>query len=641
MDLHVSDAPVGRLLDGRYRVGPRLAKGGMATVYEALDTRLDRDVALKVMHPGLVEDHDFVTRFIGEARSAARLSHPNVVAVFDQGEDDGLVYLAMELVSGRTLRQVLRSNGKLPAGTALEVMEQVLGALSAAHAAGIVHRDVKPENVLVGDDGRVKVADFGLARAVANGSTATRGVLLGTVAYISPEQALGEGATPRSDVYSAGILLWELLTGEAPHDGPTDYVIVNKHIETDVQPPSWEEPSVPPEVDRLVLAAVARDPRERFADAGAFLAALRRVRKALAADGADDPDATALLSAEPLGAAGVSAAQAMARPATGGNEVDPDARTAVIGRSTGRQEPPQAPASRRRSRKGPVAFVLVLLLALGVAAGAWWLGAGRWTSTPSMLRLELPAAEARAAEAGLSLDVAAERQFSETVPAGLVLSTDPGPGEQVLRGGTVAVVLSAGPQRFEVPTLVGLDRPAAEAALAAASLVPGEVTERYDEEVAAGIVLEQGLAPTEQAKQGTAVPFVVSLGREPIEVPAVVGRPAEEARQALEDAGFTVTSSEAYSDDVPRGAVVSQDPADGTGFRGDEVAVVVSLGPEIVEVPGVEGNGYDEAAAALERAGLVARRVELLPAGPGRVLRQDPGAGTELRRGSEVTLYTF
>ena len=615
----------------------------MATVYEALDTRLDREVALKVMHPGLAEDHDFVARFTGEARSAARLSHPDVVAVFDQGEDDGLVYLAMELVRGRTLRHVLRSRGRLPASTALEVMDHVLGALSAAHAAGIVHRDVKPENVLVGEDGRVKVADFGLARAVAAGSTATRGVLLGTVAYISPEQALGEPATPRSDVYSAGILLWELLTGRTPHEGPTDYVIVHKHIESDVPPPAWTEPSVPPAVDELVLRAVSRDPRERFADAGSFLAVLRRVRRGIPDDA--DPDASAVL-AEPLEAAGVSAAAALAtdpgqEDTSDGDRGDADARTSVIGHTTSRHAPPPVPVRRRRSRRGPVAFMLVLLLAVGVTAGAWWLGAGRWTHAPSLLGLDVAAAQARAAEAGLSIEVADEQRYSETVAAGLVLETDPGPGEQVRRGGTVGVVLSAGPERVEVPEIVGLDRATAEAALVEASLVAGEVEERFDEQVREGIVLEQGVAPGDPVREGTPVPFVVSKGPEALEIPNVVGSSADAAEQTLVEAGFTVRMAEAHSDDVRAGLVISQEPSSGTGFRDDVVEIVVSSGPEVASVPEVEGRSYDEAVAAIEKAGLVVGRVELFPTGPGRVIRQDPRPGTELSPGSEVTVYVL
>ncbi|MGH8774237.1 MAG: protein kinase domain-containing protein, partial [Jiangellaceae bacterium] len=302
MDLHVSEAPVGRMVDGRYRVDATLARGGMATVYRALDTRLDRVVALKVMHPELAVDDEFVERFIGEARSAARLSHPAVVAVFDQGEDAGSVFLAMEYVEGRTLRRVLRDRGRLSPEHALKLVEPVLAALDAAHTAGIVHRDVKPENVLVGDDGRVKVADFGLARALSDASTATRGLLLGTVNYISPEQALGEAATPRSDVYSAGVMLYELLTGAPPHTGPTDFVIVRSHIDEDVPAPSETEPAVPGPVDELVRRSTTRDPEQRYADAGAFLAAVRGTRAALD---------SAVPGLEPRESAGVSIAEAM------------------------------------------------------------------------------------------------------------------------------------------------------------------------------------------------------------------------------------------------------------------------------------------------------------------------------------------
>ncbi|RIQ13198.1 protein kinase domain-containing protein, partial [Jiangella rhizosphaerae] len=312
MDLSVSDAPVGRLLDGRYRIEALLARGGMATVYKATDTRLDRPVALKIMHAELAADDDFVARFINEARAVAQLSDPNVVNVFDQGEDDGAVYLAMEYIHGRTLRDVLHERGRLGADLALEVTESVLSALAAAHRAGIVHRDVKPENVLVGNDGRVKVADFGLARANSTSSKTTRG-LLGTVSYISPEQALGERATPRSDVYSAGIMLYELLTGKTPHEGPTDFVIVRSHIDDDVPPPSEAVP-LPPAVDDLVLTATAREPRLRYADAEAFLAAVRSARATIAGlplpAPADDPELSDV-HAEPRDSAGVTLDEAL------------------------------------------------------------------------------------------------------------------------------------------------------------------------------------------------------------------------------------------------------------------------------------------------------------------------------------------
>ena len=283
MDTTVRDPLVGRVLDGRYRVGSRLARGGMATVYEAHDSRLDRVIALKVMHASLADDDEFVSRFIREAHSAARLSHPNVVAVYDQGADQGHVFLAMELVRGRTLRDLIREHGHLSPRQSLEVLEPVLAALGAAHQAGIIHRDVKPENVLISDDGRIKVADFGLARAVTGHTshTTASGVLMGTVAYLSPEQVERGVADPRSDVYATGILLYEMLTGLKPYDGETAIQVAYRHVHDDVPPPSQLVPSTPAELDALVARATSRDPEKRPADARKMLAEVSTTRRLL------------------------------------------------------------------------------------------------------------------------------------------------------------------------------------------------------------------------------------------------------------------------------------------------------------------------------------------------------------------------
>ena len=293
VDTQVSDRLVGRVLDGRYRVGARVAKGGMATVYEALDMRLDRTVALKVMHDGLGDDAQFTRRFVAEARAAARLSNPNVVAVFDQGDDDGTLFLAMEYVRGRTLRDVIREEAPLSPARALDLLTPVLSALSAAHDAGIVHRDIKPENVLISDKGAVKVADFGLARAVsASGNTATQGLLMGTVSYLAPELVTDGSADARSDVYSAGILLYEMLTGNKPHSGDTPIQVAYAHVHADVPPPSLEQPSIPPYVDALVQRATARDRDLRPTDARVFSRQVHRVRSALDEGLPDDPELT-------------------------------------------------------------------------------------------------------------------------------------------------------------------------------------------------------------------------------------------------------------------------------------------------------------------------------------------------------------
>src|SRR4051812_12551707 len=284
---------IGRVLDGRYLDGHRVARGGMATVSEATDLRLDRLCALKVMHAGLGEDDDFAGRFVREARSAARLSHPNVVGVFDQGDDDGTLFLAMEHVPGHTLRDLIRSRAPMPPAKALSVLDPVLSALAAAHTVGMIHRDVKPENVLLAEDGRVKVADFGLARAVtAQTQHTTGGVLIGTVSYLSPELLIDGRADARSDVYAAGVVLYEMLTGRKPHEGDSAIQVAYKHVHEDVPAPSRRTPGIPPYVDALVARATARDPDRRPADARVLLHQVRRVRAALDHGVVDDPELT-------------------------------------------------------------------------------------------------------------------------------------------------------------------------------------------------------------------------------------------------------------------------------------------------------------------------------------------------------------
>ena len=672
----------------------------MATVYEARDERLGRDVALKVMHPDLAEDDEFVQRFIAEARAAASLSRDrSIVTVFDQGATDGVVWLALELVRGRTLRRLIVERGTLDPRTALAIMDPVLTALAAAHDAGIVHRDVKPENVLVGDDGHVQVADFGLAHAVTNApqaakGAATRGLLLGTVAYISPEQALGSPATQASDVYAAGIMLFELLTGHPPHDGPTDYVIVRKHVDEDVPLVSSQVPGIPPEVDVLVQRATARHVPERFVDAGAFLGAVRRTRKAL-----DHESRTSgpIVAALPAGAGGAAAsgvaragmpgaAAAAARtatdPAARGSSpngqpaearrsdtnpihhsttsldplpadpsatptvpptgLPPDGAPLAAGSTSGTPpndpfaSPPPRPRRRRRLRR----LVLMVLLTGVIGAAGWWWLEGRLVPTPTMVGMTVAEAEQAAAADGLRVAVTGE-EYSETIPAEAVVASDPGAGSRIAPGETVGLVVSVGPERYDVPQITGLSRDDADAALADLTLVPGEVGEQFDEQVPQGQIISQDPAPGTEVRRGAEVSFVVSKGRQPIEVPSVIGAERGQAIEAIEQAGLAAQVGEAFSTEVDRGLVISQEPSDGTLFRGDAVSIVVSLGPETIEVPDVEGMDADDARAELEGAGLTVRSVVLLPAGPNAVLRQAPAEGLEVQVGSEVTIYIF
>jgi serine/threonine-protein kinase len=629
----------------------------MATVYEASDERLGRDVALKVMHPDLAEDEEFVHRFIAEARAAAALSRvPTIVTVFDQGASDGMVWLALELVRGRTLRRVIAERGRLDPRTALAVLEPVLAALATAHDAGIVHRDVKPENVLVGDDGHVQVADFGLAHAVtaaphASRGLATRGMLLGTVAYISPEQALGQPATRASDVYAAGIMLYEMLTGHPPHDGPTDYVVVRKHVDEDVAPPSAEVPDVPAEIDGLVAMATARDPARRLPDATAFLGALRRTRRALDRDGgARSTDPVAALGAPPATPADADAAATTSdtnpihHSTTALDPVAPDPDVAAtVPPSAAPPAPadpfrtPPKPPKRRRRVGVRLAVVLALLAAM---AGVWWWFDGRLVPTPTLVGMTVAQAEEAVQQVGLQAEVTGQ-EYSETIPADAVVASDPGAGARVAPGQTVSLVVSRGPERYQVPSLVGATRDEADQALAELTLVPGEVTEAFDEQVEQGRVITQDPAPGTEVKRAAVVGYVISKGREPIDVPQVVGQSLPDATAAIEGAQLSVSVGEAYSDDVPEGVVISQEPTAGTLFRGDTVSVVVSLGPENVQVPDVEDEDAEEAKAALESVGLTVRTITVLPAGPNEVLRQAPAAGNTVRVGSEVTIYVF
>ncbi|MEV6284810.1 Stk1 family PASTA domain-containing Ser/Thr kinase [Kribbella sp. NPDC051770] len=667
VDTQVGDRLVGRVLDGRYRVGARVAKGGMATVYEALDMRLDRVVALKVMHLGMGDDAEFGRRFVAEARAAAKLSHPNVVAVFDQGEDDGTLFLAMEYVPGRTLRDVIREHGPLSPARALDLLMPVLSALSAAHDAGIVHRDIKPENVLISHDGTVKVADFGLARAVTTtGQTATQGLLMGTVSYLAPELVTDGSADARSDVYSSGILLYELLTGAKPHTGETPIQVAYAHVHADVPAPSLLEPGIPPYVDALVQRATARDRDLRPADARVLSRQVRRVRSALEEGLPDDPELTGDLTV-PLQAVReetewdddeytrgngyvehtpVRRVESVRRTIPGlGRDADP--RRAAAGR---RPDPARrndtivvpvesasrvAPAVPRKGH-GLVALITVLALAIGVGTAGWYYGIHRYTETPLLLNLTSAEASAKATELGLTTTIA-NQDFSESVPRGQVMGTSPAPGERIRKEGEVGLTVSKGPERYRVPQLKGLDEDAAKRALDSIKLVTGKITTDYNETVPAGRVITFLPKFDTVMKPGNTVNLWVSLGRRPITVPDTTGKPIADASRTLRKAGFVVDRTDAYDPKVPAGSVVSQTPNNGTLFAKDKVQVVVSKGPPLVEVPNVRRKGLAEAQKILTEAGFKVK-VEQAPfhLGLNLVAGQNPAAGKQAQPGTTI-----
>ncbi|MGH3365822.1 MAG: Stk1 family PASTA domain-containing Ser/Thr kinase, partial [Nocardioidaceae bacterium] len=586
MDTTAADPLVGTLLDGRYRVGTRIARGGMATVYQATDTRLERVVALKVLHRGYQDDQDFASRFVREARAAARLAHPHVVGVFDQGEDHGTAYLAMEYVPGHTLRDLIGEQGPLPAGHALALLEPVLSALSAAHDAGLVHRDVKPENVLLTDDGQVKVADFGLARAVSTGTnTSTSGVLIGTVSYLAPELVVDGSADARSDVYSAGVVLYEMLTGRKPHQGETPIQVAYKHVHEDVPAPSDVVAGIPAYLDALVARATARQRDARPADAKVLLRQLRRVRHALDRGVYDDPELTEdLLPSTSAGTSAWASDEDWPEPTTVVGYQQAALATDAGPESTGEVEsddPSQSHRGRNKRLVGWVSLLVVLVLAGGAAIAGWYYSVGRYMSTPDLTGMSFAQAEQQLRSS--QLELSAVRAYSEQVPAGDIISTDPEAGERMLRDGHITAVVSKGKERYPMPAVLGLTEARATQAITNRHLAVGDVTRSYSAQTAEGLVMSSSQEKGERLRPGAEVDLVISKGRRPIDVPEVVGVHRTDARAALADVGLDpeVVARE-YNDETPKGVVLSQNPADGTLYRGDSVELVVSQGPELV-----------------------------------------------------------
>jgi len=641
VDTTLQDPLVGQLLDGRYRVDARIAVGGMATVYRAVDTRLDRVLALKVMHPTLAADASFVDRFIREAKSVARLAHPNVVQVFDQGTDGSYVYLAMEYVAGCTLRDVLRERGALQPRAALDILEPVLAALGAAHRAGFVHRDMKPENVLIGDDGRVKVADFGLVRSVDT-VTSTTGAVLGTVSYLAPEQIEHGTADPRVDVYACGVMLYEMLTGGKPHTGETPAQVLYQHLHADVPPPSAAVPGLPYELDELVASATARTPDMRPHDAVALLAQAREARAALGADQLDAVPPQALAAEHDNAEDRTSVIpRALTSPLrllpVGGDDED----TAPPADRTSRLERPPAPAPRRRPRppRTVVTIVAAVLLVLGLGAGVWYINSGQFTRVPAVLGKTQEQAEQRLTDAGLEVgDV--ERAYSDTVKRGTIISTDPEPGSRIRQNDSVSLTVSRGPQTVKVPNLAGYRLDKARDVLKDEGLEPGMVTRRFSDDVERGFVIgTEPVAGTER-KAGSAIALTVSKGS-PVDVPDVVGQDLADARERLEEAGLKVRVAERQvHSEYEQGQVARQSPgADGRAAEGDTVTLTVSKGPVMIEVPDVVGDSVDEAKDKLEGAGFqVDEDRGLLGLFGDTVEEQSVAGGERAPEGSTITI---
>jgi len=581
MDTTVADPLVGQVLDGRYRVQARIAQGGMATVYVGHDTKLDRTVALKVMHANLVGDEEFVRRFIAEAKHAAALSHPSVVAVYDQGTSKGHVFLAMEYVPGRTLRALLTERGRLGPRQALEIMQPVLAALGAAHRTGLVHRDVKPENVLLNADGRIKVADFGLARTESASKQTKTGMLIGTVGYLAPEQVISGDADARSDVYAAGIMLFELLTGRQPHQGGTPLSVAYKHVNEVVPLPSSVVPGLPPQVDALVASATNRDPARRPSDAIHFHSAAGEVYRTLPRDIDESlADVDAITTAPALPAPSTPGGATQTFSAGSGTQMM-GPHTMAIPRDEQREAaaPPPPPGLRDRLLTPPglygvIAAAVVVVLLLGGLV--YTVTVGNTERVPKLVGLSEEDARAQAAKFGLKVKRGTSR-YDATVPKDMVADVQPKVGTEVKKGTLLTLVFSKGKKPVDVPDVHGIPLDQAKQRLQAVGLQAGDVVQQDSTTVPRGYVVRTKPAAGEAQSPDEPVTLVVSAG---IKMPNLVNMRRDQANAALTKLGLNVQWQEQDpGPGQPENTVIGQNPPPGQQVnRGDAVQVTVTKG---------------------------------------------------------------
>jgi serine/threonine protein kinase/beta-lactam-binding protein with PASTA domain len=653
MDTTVADPLLGALVDGRYRVRARVAKGGMATVYTALDERLERTVALKIIHPAQSRDPQFLDRFTDEAKTIARLTHPNIVAVYDQGTHQGLPYLVMEYVRGRTLREVLAERRRLQPQEALAIMEQMLAAIAAAHRAGLVHRDVKPENVLVAEspgeshnliDGVVKVADFGLARAVEASADETGSHLMATVAYVAPELVTDGHADPRTDVYSAGIVLFEMLTGRVPYEADRPVEVAWQHVDRDVPFPSRYVPGLPPAIDDLVARATRRDPGGRPTDAGALLAEVQAVRDdigtALATRGRPVTPPTVLvpqLESMPRTEPVSQTYQASRRPSWARLPAPAPAQTAARRRRPEPSRGGQALLAQINANPRTRLAVIAAMLTFGllVAVGGYWFGVGRYTDAPDLTTKTRDQAAQLAATGGFKVKFA-DPKFDTAIPKDQVLAQDPPPGGRILDGGTITLTLSLGPEVYKVPDIAGKEWDLAQVDLQAMKLV-GNRAEKFDDAVPVGYVVDTDPKIGTQVKPQQTITVYVSKGPNPVKVPLVVGKQLEQAKSDIAKVKIQLGKVEEVESDKPKGEVVSQSIGDGNSVAdGMVMDLQVSKGPAQFPMPEVRNMELSQAKAQLEALGLIVDAQ-----GFGTVRQQNPQPGTPVIAGQRVQLFAI
>ncbi|MGW3541513.1 PASTA domain-containing protein [Nocardia niigatensis] len=669
---------IGQMLEGRYRIDAPIARGGMSMVFRGVDTRLDRPVAIKVMDPKFASDPQFLTRFELEARAVAKLKHPSLVAVYDQGVDGDHPFLIMELVEGGTLRELLRERGPMPPHAVRAVAEPVLFAIGVAHSAGLVHRDIKPENVLISDSGEVKIADFGLVRAVAEAKITSDSVILGTAAYLSPEQVTSGTADARSDVYSAGILIFEMLTGRTPFTGDNSLSIALQRVEKDVPSPGRLISGVPPEFDELVAHATAREPMHRYSDATEMANELRRIARELRLPDYRVPAPTE--SAEHLSAkyrvgptpAPRGPVTPPSRPIPGAADLttrlpaDPptvhmqpqaqQTRVMTAARELPseyqQQQPEYAPPSgppanrgygndliedRGKSRRKVVVWLsIVIALAVLLGLGGWWLGVGRYSAVPSIAGMDTQKAVATLQDAGFKTET--RQKASDMIPVGNVVGTDPVAGTRITKGSLVAVLVSSG--KPKVPDVQsGQDVNSVNKAIRDAGLTPvdgGEVSSTAPK----GTVAKVDPGPGTVLPANAQVKVYRSKGSQPVKVPDVRGKTEDEAKTALQKAGLTVSSTrDQYDTKIKSGQVIGTDPAAGTSTEsGNAVVLIVN---SAIDMPNLLGANVSTARSKLQALGLQVTVRQLANNDGSIVISQSTAPGDAVQPGSTITLVAI
>ncbi len=635
----------GQLIDNRYELIRVLANGGMGTIYEGLDTRLDRKVAVKIMHSHLAQDEEFISRFIREAKAAASLSHPNIVNVMDQGwNQSGIpaVFLVMELVEGQTLRELIATKGSFSVNETINYLSPVVSALAAAHQIGIVHRDVKPENILISNDGRIKIADFGLAKGAGLGQTMTAeaSVILGSVSYLSPEQVQRGIADARSDIYALGVMAFEMLTGKRPHVSDSPLQIAYMHVNEDIPRLSTKinsrEAKLPKELDELIFAATSRNPDDRPRDGQAFANALRNIQiksnpakqqMSLELDLPVRTDRPKEFKSSKTSRSAVVEPEAIASE----NELTEELTEPIRSKKIEREEKNSSKRSKKRFR------LVAASLAIALGFGGWWtlIGPGAKITVPSLIGGTMEQASSVLTPLGLKSEVT-KQVFSEEIAKGIIIESDPAGGEKVGDGATVGLVLSKGPERYQIPNLSKLTLEAATKLLTSIPISNPIIDERFNDQFPKGYVIATEPASGSSVKRGAAVRIIVSKGIEQIELKDYVSTLGKDAINELKTLGFKVVVEKIYNEKILEGLVITQVPSEAKSYpKGTEIKLYVSKGSAYAIVPNLKGKSVKEATNILKNLGLtwkintIGRRGIVISNSPKEI---------KVLRGSKVTI---